>query len=59
MSLPARSAIAVAGLADGADVDEVFRVGLDLNGLGERTVTLDCDVLQADGGTRTASISGA
>jgi len=27
--------------------------------LGERTVTLDCDVIQADGGTRTASITGA
>lgn len=32
---------------------------LDLGALGERTLTLDCDVLQADGGTRTASISGA
>ena len=31
----------------------------DLSGLGERTVTLDCDVIQADGGTRTAAISGA
>lgn len=31
----------------------------DLAALGERTVTLDCDVLQADGGTRTAAISGA
>jgi ribonuclease PH len=30
-----------------------------MRGLGERTVTLDCDVLQADGGTRTASITGA
>ena len=28
-------------------------------GLGERTITVDCDVLQADGGTRTASITGA
>ncbi len=36
-----------------------LRSVMDLNGLGERTVTLDCDVLQADGGTRTASISGA
>jgi ribonuclease PH len=36
-----------------------LRSVIDLNGLGERTVTLDCDVLQADGGTRTASISGA
>jgi ribonuclease PH len=31
----------------------------DLAALGERTITLDCDVLQADGGTRTASITGA
>ena len=36
-----------------------LRSVIDLTGLGERTVTLDCDVLQADGGTRTASISGA
>jgi ribonuclease PH len=32
---------------------------VDLNRLGERTITLDCDVIQADGGTRTASITGA
>ncbi len=31
----------------------------ELRGLGERTITLDCDVLQADGGTRTAGITGA
>ena len=31
----------------------------DMKALGERTVVLDCDVLQADGGTRTASITGA
>jgi len=36
-----------------------LRAIIDLDALGERTVTLDCDVLQADGGTRTASISGA
>ena len=36
-----------------------LRAVTDLNALGERTITLDCDVLQADGGTRTASISGA
>jgi ribonuclease PH len=36
-----------------------LRAALDLSALGERTVTLDCDVLQADGGTRTASITGA
>jgi len=31
---------------------------MDLTALGERTITIDCDVLQADGGTRTAAISG-
>ena len=36
-----------------------LRAVTDLSGLGERTVTLDCDVIQADGGTRTAAISGA
>ena len=36
-----------------------LRAALDLKALGERTVTLDCDVIQADGGTRTASITGA
>ena len=36
-----------------------LRAITDMDALGERTVTLDCDVLQADGGTRTASISGA
>jgi ribonuclease PH len=36
-----------------------LRATADLKALGERTVTLDCDVLQADGGTRTAAISGA
>ena len=36
-----------------------LRAALDLGKLGEHTITLDCDVLQADGGTRTASISGA
>ncbi|MBT8438839.1 MAG: ribonuclease PH [Gammaproteobacteria bacterium] len=36
-----------------------LRAAVDLKKLGERTVTLDCDVIQADGGTRTASISGA
>jgi ribonuclease PH len=36
-----------------------LRAAVDLGKLGPRTVTLDCDVLQADGGTRTASISGA
>ena len=36
-----------------------LRSVVDLNSLGEYTITLDCDVLQADGGTRTASITGA
>ena len=36
-----------------------LRAVTDLSTLGERTITIDCDVLQADGGTRTASITGA
>ena len=36
-----------------------LRAVIDLEALGERMVTLDCDVIQADGGTRTAAISGA
>ncbi len=36
-----------------------LRAIVDLKALGERTVTIDCDVLQADGGTRTAAITGA
>ena len=36
-----------------------LRACVDLRALGERMITLDCDVLQADGGTRTAAISGA
>ena len=35
-----------------------LRMALNLQDLGERTITVDCDVLQADGGTRTAAISG-
>lgn len=35
-----------------------LRAVVDLQGLGERQITIDCDVLQADGGTRTASITG-
>tara|TARA_Y100001935_G_scaffold255635_2_gene270305 strand:+ start:3916 stop:4632 length:717 start_codon:yes stop_codon:yes gene_type:complete len=35
-----------------------LRASIDLKQLGNRTITIDCDVLQADGGTRTASISG-
>ena len=36
-----------------------LRAAIDLTALGEHTITLDCDVIQADGGTRTASITGA
>ena len=36
-----------------------LRAAIDMKSLGERTFTIDCDVLQADGGTRTASITGA
>jgi ribonuclease PH len=36
-----------------------LRAAVDLPALGERTITIDCDVIQADGGTRTASITGA
>src|SRR6266513_5657488 len=36
-----------------------LRAVVDMGALGPRTITLDCDVLQADGGTRTASITGA
>ncbi len=36
-----------------------LRAAVDMSVIGERTITLDCDVLQADGGTRTAAITGA
>lgn len=40
-------------------VGRVMRSVVDMNCFGERTIMLDCDVIQADGGTRTASITGA
>jgi ribonuclease PH len=40
-------------------IGRALRASLDTEKLGERTITIDCDVIQADGGTRTASISGA
>jgi ribonuclease PH len=40
-------------------IGRTLRVVVDLGQLGERTLQIDCDVLQADGGTRTASITGA
>jgi len=40
-------------------IGRALRASIDTALLGERTITIDCDVIQADGGTRTASISGA
>ncbi|MFY0663528.1 MAG: ribonuclease PH [Natronospirillum sp.] len=40
-------------------IGRALRNAIDLKALGENTITLDCDVLQADGGTRTAAITGA
>ena len=40
-------------------IARALRAAVDLKALGENTITIDCDVIQADGGTRTASISGA
>ena len=40
-------------------IGRALRAGAKLESIGERTLTLDCDVLQADGGTRTAAITGA
>jgi ribonuclease PH len=40
-------------------IGRALRASIDTKQLGERTITVDCDVIQADGGTRTASISGA
>jgi ribonuclease PH len=40
-------------------IGRALRSVVDLKALGERTITLDCDVIQADGGTRTTSITGA
>ena len=52
------------GRTDGRSVEiqrligRSLRAAFDLEKLGERTITIDCDVIQADGGTRTASITG-
>ena len=40
-------------------IGRALRASIDLKALGSRTITLDCDVIQADGGTRTAAITGA
>ena len=53
------------GKQDGRSVEiqrligRALRSVVDMKGLGERTIWIDCDVIQADGGTRTASITGA
>jgi len=39
-------------------IGRALRAGVDLSGLGERQITIDCDVIQADGGTRCAAITG-
>src|SRR5271169_5321708 len=39
-------------------IGRALRAVVDMKALGERTITIDCDVLQADGGTRTAAITG-
>lgn len=40
-------------------IGRALRAAIDLDSIGERTIMIDCDVIQADGGTRTASITGA
>lgn len=46
------------GVEIGRLIGRALRASIDLERLGERTITVDCDVLQADGGTRCASITG-
>ncbi len=64
-STPIRKKRSSGGKIDGRSVEiqrligRSLRAVVDLEALGERTIWVDCDVLQADGGTRTASISGA
>lgn len=64
-STPTRKRRSSNGKVDGRAVEiqrligRSLRAVVDLEALGERTVWVDCDVLQADGGTRTASISGS
>ena len=50
---------ASAGKQGGRTVEIQRLIGRSLRALGERQITIDCDVIQADGGTRTASITGA
>src|SRR6476469_4565864 len=65
-STPTRSQRETAGSRPQGRTQEIqrligrsLRAAVDLEALGERTITVDCDVIQADGGTRTASITGA
>ncbi len=64
-STPTRKPRDKAGKVDGRSVEiqrligRSLRAVVDLAGLGERTLWIDCDVLEADGGTRTAAINGA
>lgn len=64
-STPDRKARSRSGKIDGRTqeiqrlIGRAMRAVVDLKKLGERTIWLDCDVLQADGGTRTAAITGA
>ncbi|HXR04556.1 MAG TPA: ribonuclease PH [Verrucomicrobiae bacterium] len=64
-TLERKSRDSVRGKIDGRSqeiqrlIGRAMRAALDLEKLGERTVWVDCDVLQADGGTRTAAITGA
>ncbi len=65
-STPTRSQRETAGSRPQGRTQEIqrligrsLRAVVDLSALGERTVTVDCDVIEADGGTRTASITGA
>ena len=64
-TLPRKPRDSTRGKTDGRSTEiqrligRSLRAGIDLESLGPRTVWVDCDVLQADGGTRTASITGA
>jgi ribonuclease PH len=57
---PTRSSRASGGRAKEIErlIGRALRASIDLAALGQRTITVDCDVLQADGGTRTAAITG-
>lgn len=64
-TMPRKSRDSTRGKIDGRSTEiqrligRSLRAGIDLEALGSRTLWIDCDVLQADGGTRTASITGA